>query len=364
MRAVRVCVRLVAGLAFASSFAVAAEARAQHCAAPPKAPPSAADMETAKKSMAGGVTFMQDAEGARYEEAYPQFKRAYQLSGSLNALENMAVCASKLELDGEAIECFRRYLEKKGSDIAPDDKLQVESDLRTLEAGVAYVTISSDLPAVTLQDTRTPRRGAVVRNSYKLGSDALRLGLHPGEHLIVASANGHPEQKWTVEVKSGDKLSKEFLFDVGKPVTAEGFTDADAGKTATTEKAPEVASTSSGGLPTSVWVVGGITVASGIGWGVTGALALSKKSAYDDANTPENAAAGVDLDAQQATVKKLNLVADVMMGVTAASAVTTLVLGLTSSGSSAPPKAALVHDWTLTPYASGAGVGALAVGRF
>ena len=366
MRARRPLPRILAAcLAVAATLTLTEAALAQRCEPVPTTTPSPADTDLAKKSMAGGVTYLQDSDGPRYEEAYPLFKRAYKLSGSVNALQNMALSAAKLELDGEAIDCFQRYLEKKGADISPEDKGQVETDLRALLAGVAYVTISSDLSNVTLVDTRTPRRGATVRNTYKLGALSLKVGLHPGDHTIVASLAGHPSQSWTVDIKSGDKLTKELLFEPGKPVTADGFTAADAksmGGSGLATIEPPAPKTR---LPASGWVVGGMTIATGIGWGVTGGLALSEKGAYDLANTPGNAAAGVDLAGQRRTVTTLNLITDVLMGVTVAGAATTVVLALTNSNSPNQVKSsAFGRSWILVPSADGAGFGAVAAGRF
>jgi hypothetical protein len=357
---------------------VASEAYAQACPTP-KAKPSDADIEQAKKSMAAGVAFMQDPEGARYEEAYPQFRQAYQLSGSLNALQNLAICATKLELDGEAIECFKRFLDKKGSDISPDDKVQVENDLRALESAVAWVTFSSDMPNVTLQDVRTPRRGAVVRNGYTIGTNAIKLGVHPGEHAFTATVSGamsgFPAQEWKVEIKAGEKLNKDFVFEKDKPVTADGFKPEDLKPKVDVQPKEEVKpdtkeASGSRPVPAYVWAVGGVTVAAGIGWGVSGGLALAKGSAYKKNNTPEAAAAGEDLEGQRKSVQTLNLVADVMMGVTLAGGVTTLVLFLTRPTVAAKPneKAArswrFGHDWTVAPSVDGHSGGAVMTANF
>ncbi|MBM4373518.1 MAG: hypothetical protein FJ095_00420 [Deltaproteobacteria bacterium] len=350
--------RVGASFVLASSLLATAASAADPC---PPHPASTApeDLTTARKHMAAGVAFMQDPEGARCEEAYPQFAKAYELSGSLNALQNMAICAAKLELDGEAIACFERYLERKGADIAAEDKQQVENDLRGLKAAIAHVTFSSDLPGVTIQDTRTPRRGPEVRNTYKLGSTKLRLGVHPGDHSFVAQAKGHPDQKWTIELKSGDKLSKEFLFDVGKPVTAEGFTESDAGRRRAALSYTSEPATNHG-LPASFWVAGSLTLAAATGWAVTGALALKRGSEYEATNTLSNAVAGVDLAREHDDVKALNLSADVLMGVTLAGAVTTVVLGLTSSSVEPSSSAHL----TLLPVWTERAVGASLVGQF
>ncbi len=315
--------------ALASFLLLSAEARAQ-CLSP-NDDPSPNDIEDAKKHMGAGVAFMQDPEGARYEEAYPEFKQAYQLSGSLNALQNLAICAEKLELDGEAVECFKRFLDKKGADINPDDKTQVENDLRALQAAVAWVTFSSDQSGVQVVDVRTPRRGAPIRNTYTISSGPLRIGMHPGDHKIVASKKSQKDIEWQVDIKGGDKLSKEFTFESGKPVTAEGFKPEDNGDKPPVKPVEHNDEGPSRPMPGYAWALVGVTGALAIGWGITGGLALAKGSQYKKDNTAEalQANPNLDLTGEQKSVKTLNTVADVMMGLTIASAVTTVVLIVT-----------------------------------
>src|SRR6187549_2999033 len=76
--------------------------------------PSAADLESAKKSFATGVALLQDPDSPRYDEALLHFRRAYELSGSWKALGNLALCLFKLERDGEAIEAYEKYLQSGG----------------------------------------------------------------------------------------------------------------------------------------------------------------------------------------------------------------------------------------------------------
>jgi hypothetical protein len=319
--------------ALVSLLAFAVEARAQ-CLTP-KDKPFPVDIEDAKTHMAAGVSFMQDPEGARYEEAYPEFRTAYELSGSLNALQNLAICAQKLELDGEAVACFKRFLDKKGADISPEDKAQVENDLRALEAAVAQVTFTTDASGtVKLEDTRTPRRGAPVRNVYSIGGKPLKLGIHPGEHKFVASVDGKSIE-WSTVIKNGDQVEHDFQFEKGKPVTAEGtkpedFQKPDPDKPVEDDKPKPAEGGSKTGGYTAGAAVLGIAGAAAIGWIASGAIALSKGSQYkkDNVCTDSNncPAANADLAGQQKSIKTLNTVADVMMGVTLAAAVTGVVL--------------------------------------
>jgi len=327
-------------LSYGSVFAQVAE---------PKASPSAPDIEQAKSSMAAGVSFMQDPDGAQYEEAYPAFRKAYILSGSLNALHNLAICAQKLELDGEAIAYYDRVLEKKGDDLDPNDKSQIERDLAALKATVAWITFSADKGQTTLIDERTPRRGAVVRNKYEIGIQNKKFGIHPGQHKFTAQTEGSPDQTWNVEVTSGGKFNHEFVFDKNAPVTADGFTDEDHGKQPT-EDAADAAD--DGGIPVYVWIAGGVTLAAAIPMAIFMGKSASDKADYDD-NIKGKAPVAEQEDAAS-SLETTNLLADIFLGVTAAGAATTVILLVVAMSADGDESASKTDtrfgvDYTITP---------------
>lgn len=293
-----------------------------------KGSPSPADIDAAKQHMAAGVSFMQDPDGARYEEAYPEFRAAYEKSGSLNALHNLAICSQKLELDGEAIAYYQRVLDQKGDDLDPNDKEQITRDLAALQAVVAWVTLSSDKGQVTLIDERTPNRGQVIRNRYDIGMQPKKIGIHPGNHKFTAKVEGQPDQVRSVEIPNGGQLNIEFVFDKNAPVTAEGFTDEDM-KNMTVGQS-DVSPDEGGGLHWSVWVVGGVTIAAAIPMAIFMGMSASQKSEYDDEILGKKSEAEQQ-DAAD-SLKTTNLLADVFLGVTAAGAVTTIILAIVLSG--------------------------------
>ena len=83
-------------------------------------PARAADVkisDNARKHFNAGVALLRDPDGARYEEAYGEFKVAYEASPSWKILGNLGIAAMKLERDGEAIDAFSRYLAEGKKDI-------------------------------------------------------------------------------------------------------------------------------------------------------------------------------------------------------------------------------------------------------
>src|SRR5262249_32158347 len=157
----------------------------------------------AKKHMEAGAAFYNDASGVhKCEEALKEFKLAYDLSGSLNALKAMGVCELELERDGDAIAHYEKFLEKRGDKPHPD-RAQVETDLKALKAAVAWVTVSSDRSNVRITDVRTPAKGYPITNRYVASAAAQKLGLHPGSHVLTASSDNAPDQTWKVELANG-----------------------------------------------------------------------------------------------------------------------------------------------------------------
>jgi hypothetical protein len=169
------------------------------------------EIARARSHFDAGVAFLEDPDGARYEEAYAQFKRSYELSRSPVVLGNLALCAMKLERDGEAIDGYARYLAEV-SDIDPDERRQTERDLETLRVSAAHVEIVVDIAGTAqITDTRTPTVGAPVRNVYAVTQSPVVLRIRPGHHALALRVDGVVQSSWEVEVAAGDRLTHTFL---------------------------------------------------------------------------------------------------------------------------------------------------------
>ncbi len=280
-------------------------------------PPAATDpakLAEAKKHMQAGAAFYNDPSGHKCEEAIREFGKAYDLSGSLNALKGQAVCNLELERDGEAIEQYTKYLEAKGATIDAADKSQVETDLNTLRSSTAFVTFSTDHAGVKITDVRTPSKGFPITNRYPLPMTGRKIGIHPGQHTFTASAEGVPDQTWTVELINGGKFDHNFEFDKGKPVIVDGDK---------IERPEEPKMVKTRPVPTSAFVMGGLTVALGVPLAIFGVGALGKGSDYKAANGTRPKA---ELDAMASDLKTANLITDIFLGATVASAAVTTIL--------------------------------------
>jgi hypothetical protein len=335
----------------------------------PPAAPTPAQLAEAKTHMQAGAAFYNDPSGHKCEEAYREFKQAYDLSGSHNALKGMGVCALELERDGDAIDHYERFLEKATS-IAPADRTQVETDLKTLKAAVAWVTIQADRPNVKLADVRTPSKGFPVSNHYTASKGATKLGIHPGEHVFTASVDGEPDQVWKVEISNGATYSHSFSFGPGKgaaavvaPVPPPKAAEPKPAEPEPAAKPPEEPPAPTGEkyrpTPAAVWVFGGLTVALAVPTAIFMVVAKGKNNDYKAVN---GTLAADELRTKHDAVKSANLVADIFLGATAASLVTTGIIYLARPTKTKEKASATTFH--VVPTFGPEGGGAAALGTF
>lgn len=329
-------------------------------------PPSAdqAKLDEAKKHMVAGAALYNDPSGRKCEEAYVEFGKAFDLSGSLNALKNRANCALELEKDGEALSDYKKVLAGLGDKLPADEKAQMESDVKTLEASVAWVTIKLDVPGAKINDVRTPSRGLPVSNRYD-ATNGIKLGFHPGTHAITASTPDGKEVTWKVDLSNGS--TQEHTFELNKVVTAPTVT-ATATVAPTSTSVPTVTVTGvptteeppQRPVPTSVKVMLGVTGAFAVGAGVMIGLASVSKGNYDKDNGHTSDVA--KLKGERDNVILMNAIADGLLGGTVLAAGATLVLYLIRPSVKAEDstKTGFFIAPAVTPSVGGAVVG----GRF
>jgi hypothetical protein len=253
-------------------------------AAPKAAAPAAQTVqitEKARELFRTGVTLLQDPDGARYEEAYQQFKAAYAESPSWKILGNLGFAAMKLERDGEAIEAFQGYIQHGYNELSRAERAQFQSDLDTLSATAATVTILG-LPAATrVTDVRSPNQGPDIKNYYEVPADgALVLRVRPGAHRFTAQWSDQSPQTRELEVIV--KGAHELKFE---PVQPEPVQPAPALAPAPA-RAPQPPSVSAGdrGIfkPAAAYVSLGVG-AVGVGLGVL--LLAQRSSALSDSDS-------------------------------------------------------------------------------
>jgi hypothetical protein len=233
-------------------------------------------VEEGKRAFKAGVILLQDPDGARYEEARVQFKKAFDLTGNWKVLGNLGLCSLKLERDGEAAEAYEKYLASGGKEVDPAERTQVERDLAALKAQLVHVHVELPEPSGTIVDQREGSRGDTIGNDYRVTGVSMDLGLHPGHHVLKARLS-RGEAKWEVDLDPGGNVSHRFeQSQLAAPAAP-----------AQVPTAPSVSGAASAEEPKQdskvlAYVAGGVGVV-GIGIGtVFGLQTFSKKNQRDE----------------------------------------------------------------------------------
>lgn len=313
----------------------------------PAPPPTAAPpiSEEAKQHFSAGVSLLQDPEGEKVEEAYRQFRTAYDLSGSAKILGNMGFCAMRLERDGEAIDAYSRYL-REVPDIDAEERAQIVRDLQTLTVGVARISIESNVPNAMILDERVPVRGSRVTNSYgPMTGNKIEIGIRPGHHLITVKAPGREDAQWELEAYAGSKESHAFVLKtptVQQPYPLSG----------PAEDKPSYFG------PILVLSAGGAML---VGGGITGIVALNKTSDIKDACPNDVCPRTYDLAGERSSARTFVGVTDLLLALGTVTVLGGLYWTYRVSSASPPPakanvtpkvapsaKATVLSDWRLS----------------
>ena len=241
--------------------------------------------DEARAHFTAGVNLLQDPDGARYEEAYVEFKTAYAASPSWKILGNLGISAMKLERDGEAIEAYKRYLSEGGKQIEAGERAQFQRDLATLEAGMVRLTLDSDPPGARIEDERFPASGSAIRNEYTV-SGPTQLGVRPGRHRFTAKLAGHADAVWEVTLSPRQQESHAFkLTETVAPAPAPAAAPPLPAPAAATAAVDTSSAKGSNGMRIGAYVALGVGV---VGLGAGTIFGLSAKSKYQEANDITN----------------------------------------------------------------------------
>ncbi len=336
------CAFVAAGVVtFSTTLAVA-----QPKAGAPQVSPQ--QLEKAKEHMAAGSAFYNDPSGHKCEEAVREFSKAYEYSGSWRALRAQAICELELERDGAAISHYEEVLKIGGSQIDAADKAQIENDLRALKSAAATFVVTTNKPGAKLVTTRQPSAGFPITNRYDVPAGGVTVTIHPGQYTFSASVDGFPELTWKGEIGAQSRTEKALDF---QPAPAGVVVPPGGGNAPPTQEMERP-------VPVTVWIFTGLTGASAVTWGVMMGLSASAKSSYDEKNG--TGASQTELEDLRSDVVTKNLVADVFLGVTAASLGATLIFYFTRPEVPVSKEAA----FTIVPQASPDFAGATLLGSF
>lgn len=283
---------------------VGGSASAQETPAPPSPPAAPAKPaaqpaginDEAKRHFAAGVTLLQDPEGEKVEEAYREFKTAYDLSGSAKILGNMGFCAMRLERDGEAIEAYSRYL-REVPDIDADERAQIVRDLQTLTVGVARITIEVNKPGVRVLDVRIPIRGDRITNAYGPATNGkIEVGIRPGHHVITARLPDHEDETWELDAYAASRDKHTFTM-----------------RERVVTPPPGAVVESRGNPHVGPYIMMGIGGAMLVGGAITGIVAMGKTSDIETKCPNDVCPNNFDLEDARSSAKTFVRITDVML---------------------------------------------------
>ncbi len=241
------------------------------------APPAHADQKVSDNARAyfkNGVDLLK-SDPPNYQDAYYQFKLAYEKSHSWKVLGNLGLCAVKLERDAEALDYYENYLRSGGKQISKEERTEIENDMLLIKGNDATVELSSKLLELNLVDTRSG--SSAPPQSYAFGEGRVTLTLRAGAHRLMATAQDGRSLTWDVTMEPGQSASHEFDFDA--PLTPPPAAPAPPpAKPADVAPPVETKSNSSASVRTVGFVTAGVGLLALGGGVVTGVMSKSKES--------------------------------------------------------------------------------------
>lgn len=225
--------------------------------------------EKARLYFGNGVELLQ-SDPPNYQDAYHQFKRAYDESGSWKVLGNLGFCALKLERDGEALEFYAEYLKRGGDEVEADERAALERETLLVMGNTGVLLLTASEPQLEIVNARSG--SSVPAQAYQLTEGKLALRLRAGVHTITATTADGRKLEHRVTMSPDQNVQHHFDFQAqGAALRAEG----DA---ATKPKSP---------LRTIGFVTAGAGGLALLGAGITGIVAMNKDAAATSRCGPE-----------------------------------------------------------------------------
>ena len=171
-----------------------------HAAPAKRGGPKTAAQKDADRHFKAGVELFKEA---KYAEALAEFQRAYDIAPHPLVLYNIAGCQRELSQYGDAVATYNQFLADGKGKVPAARLTAAQAELDGILARIARVTVNIT-PAI--DGTTLSVDGAV------LDHPAMPLILPPGEHHLVAHADGHRDGESTLRVASGDTVNVELAL--------------------------------------------------------------------------------------------------------------------------------------------------------
>lgn len=305
-----------------------------------------------------GVELLQ-TDPPNYQDAYYQFKLAFEKSQSWKALGNLGLCAVKLERDGEAISFYDEYLRRGGKQIDKEEREAIERDLLLIKGNGATLELTSKVGNLKIKDSRTGSSAAPQTHEMTDGKKSIFV--RAGVHRLTATGTDGRSLVWEASVEPGSTTSHEFDFDA--PVdTAPEQAAATPGQPRAPEPPPPVAKPSHNSTVATIgFVAGGAGLLTLGGAVVTGLMAKSKETTAKEGCVGRSCPASAEpLIQEAADLAKTSTILYITGGAVTAIGVGLVIIGYASSSSNEQAASGV----TLVPVLTGNAGGLFATGRF
>jgi hypothetical protein len=240
-----------------------------------------------------------------YEKCEAKFQEAYRTVTMPVVLLKIAECRKRAGAYSGAVDALERYLSERAD--APD-KAAVEAQIADMKKRPGTVTVASTPPGAAIWVDESDTR--------KVTPDSLTLS--PGEHSIELKLRSYEAKEARIVVPFGSKRDLELTL------TKPG--DGSEPLPPPVETPPEEENESGYSTSPAFWIFAGGAVAAGGVATVFGVMALNKQSEFEETPTREIYDDG----------RRNALIADISLGVAAASAITAGVIFFSSKGSDGP----------------------------
>ena len=274
------------------------------------AEPPAEVKEEASARFQKGLDFSKDGQ---HRAALLEFKKAYEHVPSWQVLYNLGQASRELKDHASALGWYERYLVEGGSGIPPKRKKEVERAIAELRPKVASLRVST-----------TTAGAEVLVDDLPMGVTPLAqpLRVNAGRLKLTVTLKGYLPVQRIVEVAGAEE--QELTVDLVplNPTPAASEPPAPTPVATPEQRLPSPPPRDS--LGPWPWLMVGTTGALGVTTAILGARALSLQSDYEAELQLRTTRS--ELDELRSSAKGFALATDVVAGVTAAAAITSIVL--------------------------------------
>lgn len=206
-----------------------------------------------------------------YAGARASFEQAYSAQPDARVLANIADCLVHEGDVAQAVMTYRRFLAEAGAEVPAPARRLVERRVQDLRPQVCDLRVTAE-----------PAGASVLVDGVETGTAPVEapVAVSPGEHRVEVRLAGHGTVTRTVQARAGGDLEVSVVLEPVReepPPPPEVEPPRPAG--------PQTPPPTALGRGPLLWTGIGLTAALAIGGTITGVLALSRQSEYEDPHT-------------------------------------------------------------------------------